>query len=56
MEPEMEKARRYFTPKLIMSILREHLIDHASVNDVCDKCRARYGKTNEHNAWIPRDR
>lgn len=47
---ETEKIRRHFTPKQKVSILREHLIEHTSVSDVCDKRRTRYGKTNEHNA------
>ncbi len=37
MEPEMERTRRNFTPEQKVNILREHLIEHVPVSDVCDK-------------------
>jgi transposase-like protein len=37
MEPEMERTRRHFTSEQKVNILREHLIEHVPVSDVCDK-------------------
>ena len=37
MGPEMERTRRNFTPEQKVNILREHLIEHVPVSDVCDK-------------------
>lgn len=33
----MEKTRRQFTPQQKVAILREHLIEHTPVSDLCDK-------------------
>jgi transposase-like protein len=33
----MPKNRRHFTPEQKAAILREHLIDHVAVSDLCDK-------------------
>ena len=33
----MRKPRRRFTPEQKASILREHLLDHVPVSDICDK-------------------
>ena len=33
----MEKTRRQFTPQQKVSILREHLVEHVPVSDLCDK-------------------
>lgn len=35
----MERTRRHFTPEQKVSILREHLVEHVPVSDVCDKHR-----------------
>jgi transposase-like protein len=37
MEPDMKTTRRNFTPEQKVNILREHLIEHVPVSDVCDK-------------------
>jgi transposase-like protein len=36
-EPTMERTRRNFTPQQKVSILREHLVEHVPVSDVCGK-------------------
>ena len=33
----MEKTRRQFTPQQKVAILREHLVEHVPVSDLCDK-------------------
>ena len=33
----MEKPRRQFTPQQKVAILREHLVEHVPVSDLCDK-------------------
>lgn len=33
----MEKSRRHFTSEQKAAVLREHLIDHVPVSDLCDK-------------------
>jgi transposase-like protein len=33
----MSKERRHLTPELKLTILREHLVDHVPVSDVCEK-------------------
>jgi transposase len=33
----MEKTRRHFTPQQKVAILREHLVEHVPVSDLCDK-------------------
>ena len=33
----MEKTRRSFAPEQKVNILREHLVEHVAVSDVCDK-------------------
>jgi len=33
----MENTRRQFTPQQKVAILREHLIEHVPVSDLCDK-------------------
>jgi transposase len=33
----MESTRREFTPQQKVAILREHLIEHVPVSDLCDK-------------------
>jgi transposase len=33
----MEKTRREFTPQQKVAILREHLVEHVLVSDLCDK-------------------
>lgn len=33
----MERTRRNFTPEQKVNILREHLIEHVPVSDVCDR-------------------
>jgi transposase len=33
----MRRARRHFTPEQKTAILREHLLDHVPVSDLCDK-------------------
>jgi hypothetical protein len=50
----MEKTRRQFTPQQKVAILREHLVEHMPVSDLCDKhklhptlfYRIRVGKAN----------
>ena len=32
----MEKTRRQFTPQQKVAILREHLIEHVPVSDLCE--------------------
>jgi transposase len=33
----MEKTRRQFTPQQKLAILREHLVEHGPVSDLCDR-------------------
>ena len=33
----MEKIRRQFSPQQKVAILREHLVEHVPVSDLCDK-------------------
>jgi transposase len=33
----MEKTRRHFTPQQKVAVLREHLVEHVPVSDLCDK-------------------
>lgn len=33
----MERIRRNFTPEQKVNILREHLLEHSPISDVCDK-------------------
>jgi len=33
----MEKTRRHCTPQQKVAILREHLVEHVPVSDLCDK-------------------
>ena len=37
MELEMKRNRRTFTPEQKVSILREHLLEHVAVSDLCDR-------------------
>ena len=37
----MEKTRRQFTPQQKVAILREHLVEHVPVSDLCDKHKLR---------------
>jgi len=36
-EPDMEKTRRQYTPEQKVKILREHLVEHVPVSDLCDR-------------------
>jgi transposase len=33
----MEKTRRQFSPQQKVAILREHLVEHVPVSELCDK-------------------